>query len=352
MKVRGSRFLVAAVLAALLSACASPATKLRLDRPRLLQPNETVDGAGSGLHADTLRGTQDVHRDMQGVMSLSFITNSIYVAPNYHACALAACGSEDRIVNCGALSAPPTISMLTGVMAFRHPEDDPTNVLVTDSCVACYSNVSESASLTITARATCLVGGRTGAFVARGQEGGAETIAPGHPYRNGDAELGGNRLASSERFSRRPRGPRGSRGVRMAKRRWRRKLRGRRPHSSFAAARRHRPRWAVCSQDGRSTCRGASQERAASSGSGQRAQGGVCEVARIGCRRVTPAPADRWRAERSGRALAARRRGHAMRRALRSRVAWLLEVLEGEGLPATHGCRRIRGDRDTFLPPL
>jgi hypothetical protein len=298
MKVRGSRFLVAAVLAALLSACASPATKLRLDRPRLLQPNETVDGAGSGLHADTLRGTQDPHPGMQGVapnelgVQLTFITNSIYVAPNYHACALAACGSEDRIVNCGALSAPPTISMLTGVMAFRHPEDDPTNVLVTDSCVACYSNVSESASLTITARATCLVGGRTGAFVARGQEGGAETIAPGHPYRNGDAELGGNRIASSERFGRRPRGPRGSRGVRMAKRRWRRKLRERRPHggSSFAAARRHRPRRAVCSQDGRSTCRGASQ--------------------------------------------------------------WLLEGLEGDGLPATHGCRRIRGDRDTFLPPL
>jgi hypothetical protein len=224
MKMRGSRFLLPALLAALLSACASSATKFRPDRLKLLQQREAVDRAGSGPDADALRGAS--LNDL-GVR-LAFVTASIDLSPNDQTCVLATCNAEDRIVNCGAISAPPTISVLTGVIAVRHPEDDPNNVLVTDSCAACYSNVSPTASLAITARATCLVGGRTGALVARGQEAGVATIAPAHPDRNGEAELEGNRMASSKRVEQRPRGPRDSGCVRVTRRRWRRKPRGRR----------------------------------------------------------------------------------------------------------------------------
>lgn len=140
---------------------------------RMLHQIETVDGAGSRLDADTLHGMTPG----QVAGRLAFMNGIDTLAPNSAGCVSAACASADRVVSCGASPVDATAQVVTAVTGFRHPEDDPSNLIAADTCFACFGNPSSTASVTIRVRAVCAVGGKGGALIAPALGEKADTSA-------------------------------------------------------------------------------------------------------------------------------------------------------------------------------
>ena len=145
------------VLALLLSVTlAAPARAGKAQK--LLHQLETVDGAGSGLDADTVRGqTPDqiaATAVAQARAAITSIVQSAYQAPSqvviepgFCACATTFCtAANDLMLNCGGVFEPFSVNAeLTQVSEALNPT----------GCVACGCN-SDIVAVTLIAPATCV----------------------------------------------------------------------------------------------------------------------------------------------------------------------------------------------------
>ena len=102
-----------------------------------------------------------------GLATLDFVDSTLLLSPLTFDCAAAECNPGDRIINCDAANFNPTadnidpntLTILT--IGLRDPEDDTADdVLAADTCVVCYSNFNDAATVQILARAVCGVGAK------------------------------------------------------------------------------------------------------------------------------------------------------------------------------------------------
>jgi hypothetical protein len=108
-----------------------------------------------------------------GLATLDFVDSTLFLSPLTFDCAAAECNPGDRIINCDSANFnsiadnidPNTLTITT--IGLRDPEDDtPDDVLAADTCVACYSNFNDAATVQILARAVCAVGAKAQQFPA------------------------------------------------------------------------------------------------------------------------------------------------------------------------------------------
>jgi len=102
-----------------------------------------------------------------GLSNLAYVDGAINLFAGSFDCAAAQCAPGDRIVNCDSANINPAsdnvdpATFLIGAIGFRDPEDDtPANLLTADTCIVCFANYNDFATVQILARAVCAVGAK------------------------------------------------------------------------------------------------------------------------------------------------------------------------------------------------